>query len=49
MNNNKKKNATLNNRYDVRLKQKKKKKLKYFGITNKISTDAILKKERFTF
>ena len=24
-------------------------KLKYFGITNKISTDAILKKERFTF
>ena len=49
INNNEKKLASLKNLYDVRFKQDADEKLKYFGITNKISIDAILKKERFTF
>ena len=49
INNNEKKLASLKNLYDVRFKQAADEKLKYFGITNKISIDAILKKERFTF
>ena len=44
-----KKFASLKNLYDVRLYKDEDEYLKYFGITNKIEIDVILKKERFTF
>lgn len=47
VNNNEKKLASLKSLYDVRFKQDSDEYLKNFGITNKISIDAILKKERF--
>lgn len=49
INNNDKKFASLKNLYDVRLYKDEDEYLKYFGITNKIEIDVILKKERFTF
>lgn len=49
VNNNEKKLHSLKSLYDVRLKHDTDEYLKNFGITNKISIDALLKKERLTF